>query len=85
MANVDMYTTSMCPFCVRAEQLLNRKGAEVNKIYIDQDPDKFKEMMQRANGSRSVPQIFINDEHIGGYDDLVDLDMDGELVPMLEK
>ena len=85
MANVDMYTTSMCSFCVRAEQLLNRKGAEVNKIYIDQDPENFKEMMQRASGSRSVPQIFINDEHIGGYDDLVELDMDGELVPMLEK
>lgn len=85
MANVDMYTTSVCPFCIRAEQLLSRKGADVNKIYIDQDPDKFKEMLQRASGRRSVPQIFIGDEHIGGYDDLVELDMDGELVPMLEK
>lgn len=85
MANVEMYTTGVCSFCLRAEQLLTRKGAVVNKIYIDQDVDKLKEMMQRANGKRSVPQIFINDTHVGGYDDLVDLDMDGELVPMLEK
>ena len=85
MANVEMYTTSVCPFCVRAEQLLVRKGVEVNKIYIDQDADKFKEMLQRAKGRRSVPQIFIDDQHVGGYDDLVDLDMDGELVSMLEK
>lgn len=85
MANVEMYSTAVCPYCIRAEQLLIRKGAEVNKIYIDRDADKFKEMLQRAKGSRSVPQIFINDTHVGGYDDLVELDMDGELEPMLEK
>ena len=85
MANVEMYSTAVCPYCIRAEQLLARKGAEVNKIYIDRDAEQFKEMIQRAKGSRSVPQIFINDIHVGGYDDLVELDMDGKLVPMLEK
>jgi glutaredoxin 3 len=80
-----MYCTAVCPYCVRAEQLLTKKGVtEIEKIRIDVDQDRFGEMMQRSGGRRTVPQIFIGDTHVGGFDDLVDLDMDGELEPMLK-
>jgi len=85
MAKVLMYSTAVCPYCVRAEQLLTKKGVEeIEKIRIDIDQDRFAEMMERSNGRRTVPQIFIGDRHVGGFDDLVDLDMDGELMPLLE-
>jgi len=85
MASVLMYCTAVCPYCVRAEQLLTKKGVtEIEKVRIDVDQDRFAEMMQRSNGRRTVPQIFIGDTHVGGYDDMVDLDMDGELMPLLE-
>jgi len=85
MAKVVMYSTAVCPYCVRAEQLLNKKGVqEIEKIRIDLEPDRFAEMMEKSNGRRTVPQIFIGDTHVGGYDDMVDLDMDGELVPLIE-
>lgn len=84
MAKVVMYCTAVCPYCVRAEQLLLRKGVqEIDKIRIDMDQDRLGEMMQRSGGRRTVPQIFIGDTHVGGYDDLVDLDMDGGLEPLL--
>jgi len=85
MSKVVMYSTAVCPYCVRAEQLLTKKGvAEIEKIRIDLDPDRFEEMMTLSQGRRTVPQIFIGETHVGGYDDLVDLDMDGELMPLLE-
>jgi len=85
MAKVLMYSTAVCPYCVRAEQLLLKKGVvDIEKVRIDIDQDRFAEMMERSNGRRTVPQIFIGDTHVGGYDDMVDLDMDGELVPLLE-
>ncbi|NOY65871.1 MAG: glutaredoxin 3 [Gammaproteobacteria bacterium] len=85
MAKVLMYSTAVCPYCIRAEQLLAKKGVEdIEKIRIDIDQDRFAEMMQRTNGRRTVPQIFIGDTHVGGYDDMVELDMDGELMPLLE-
>ena len=85
MAKVLMYCTAMCPYCVRAEQLLTKKGVnDIEKVRIDIDQDRFAEMMERSSGRRSVPQIFIGDTHVGGYDDMVDLDMDGELMPLLE-
>ena len=56
----------------------------IEKIRIDTDPERFQEMMERTGGRRTVPQIFIGDTHVGGYDDMVDLDMDGELMPLLE-
>jgi glutaredoxin 3 len=68
---------------VRAEQLLNKKGAQVEKVMIDRHPEKFAEMQKLSGGRRTVPQIFIGDRHVGGYDDMVDLDMDGELEPLL--
>jgi glutaredoxin 3 len=84
MAKVVMYCTAVCPYCVRAEQLLRKKGVEeINKIRVDLEPDRFQDMLAKSGGRRTVPQIFIGETHVGGYDDMVDLDMDGELVPLL--
>lgn len=84
MAKVEMYCTGMCGYCVRAEMLLQKKGVEIEKIFVDRDPDRFREMLQRAYGRRTVPQIFIDDRHIGGFDDLYELDIDGGLDPLLQ-
>jgi glutaredoxin 3 len=83
METVRMYSTQICPYCVRAENLLNRKGVEVKKILVDHNPTELTTMI-KLSGRRSVPQIFIGDKHVGGYDDLVELDMDGELDPLLK-
>ncbi|QSI78294.1 MULTISPECIES: glutaredoxin 3 [Niveibacterium] len=83
MAKVVMYATAVCPFCVRAEQLLRRKGvSEIEKIRIDLDPAQRDHMME-ITGRRTVPQIFIGERHIGGCDDLYALDHAGELDPLL--
>ncbi len=80
---VLMYSSAVCPYCVRAEQLLTRKGvAEIEKVRIDLDPSRREEMMQKT-GQRSVPQIFIGDFHVGGCDDLYALDRAGKLDPLL--
>lgn len=82
--NVRMYATGVCPYCVRAEALLKRKGIEqIEKIRIDLDPQRRDEMMQ-LTGRRTVPQIFIGDYHVGGCDDLYVLDHDGKLDPLLK-
>ncbi|HUY02790.1 MAG TPA: glutaredoxin 3 [Rhodocyclaceae bacterium] len=82
-AKVLMYTTAVCPYCMRAEQLLHRKGvADIEKIRVDLDPARREEMMART-GRRSVPQIYIGDTHVGGYDDLAALDHAGGLDPLL--
>jgi len=83
MSKIVMYSTAFCPYCVRAEQLLLRKGVEVDKVRVDQEPDRFDEMLEKAYGRRTVPQIFIGETHVGGYDDLAELDMKGELDPLL--
>lgn len=83
MADVVMYTSAFCGYCVQAENLLNKKGAEITKFRVDQDPTKFREMMQRSHGRRTVPQIFIGDTHVGGFDDLYELDLDGKLDALL--
>lgn len=78
-----MYSTGVCPYCVRAEQLLNRKGVtSIEKIRVDLDPARRVEMMEKT-GRRTVPQIYIGDTHVGGCDDLVALDAAGELKPLL--
>ena len=77
-----MYCTSACPFCQSAEQLLLRKGAKIEKIRVDVDPARRTEMMQRT-GRRTVPQIYIGERHIGGFDDLAALDATGGLDPLL--
>jgi glutaredoxin 3 len=82
-ANVEIYTWSTCPFCIRAKGLLNKKGVEYTEYCIDGDEAARAKMAQRANGRRSLPQIFINDKHIGGCDDLHALDAQGKLEPML--
>jgi len=83
MPEVRMYTTSVCPFCQRAEQLLQARGViAIEKIRIDLDPQRRAEMMA-ASGRRTVPQIWIGERHVGGFDDLAALDRAGELLPLL--
>lgn len=82
MARVRMYTTAVCPFCQMAERLLQSKGAEVDKIRVDLDPAERTAMMEKT-GRRTVPQIYIGDTHVGGYDDLAALDRAGRLDPLL--
>ena len=83
MAAVLMYSTASCPFCILAERLLRARGvADIAKIRVDLDPARRGEMIERT-GRRTVPQIYIGERHIGGYDDLVVLDRAGELVPLL--
>jgi glutaredoxin 3 len=78
-----MYSTAVCPYCVRAENLLRARGVtEIEKIRVDLDPQRRAEMMERTS-RRTVPQIFIGDYHVGGCDDLIALDQAGKLVPML--
>ncbi len=84
MAKVEMYATEVCPYCVRAEALLRRKGVtEIEKIRVDLDPAKRQEMEARVPGARTVPQIFIDGRHVGGCDDLYELDRQGKLDPLL--
>ncbi len=83
MPKVVMYSTAVCPYCQRAEMLLKQRGVtEIEKIRIDLDPAQRDEMMAKT-GRRTVPQIFIGDRHVGGFDDLAALDRDGGLAPLL--
>jgi glutaredoxin 3 len=81
--NIEIYTWQSCPFCIRAKALLNKKGVEFTEYSIDGDEQARSEMAQRANGKRSLPQIFVDDAHIGGCDDLHDLDDRGKLNALL--
>lgn len=81
-AHVVMYHTAMCPYCVRAERLLEAKGVHVEKIRVDLDPEQKTIMMQKT-GRRTVPQIYVGDTHVGGFDDLYALDQSGRLDPLL--
>jgi len=79
-----MYTTAVCPYCVRAKQILKAKGVEqIDEVRVDMDPAERVRMME-TTGRRTVPQIFIGDTHVGGCDDLVALDARGGLVPLLQ-
>ena len=83
MADITMYTTAVCPYCQRAEQLLRSKGVtEINFIRVDVEPQLREEMMTRT-GRRTVPQIYIGATHVGGFDDLAALDRAGGLEPLL--
>lgn len=85
MTEVTMYSTQICPFCRRAEQLLKGKGIDdLKKIRVDLEPDQMDIMIART-GRRSVPQIFIGDTHVGGYDDLAALDRAGRLDALLQQ
>jgi glutaredoxin 3 len=83
MAKIIMYCTAVCPYCVAAERLLNSKGvSQIDKVRIDLQPGLREEMMERT-GRRTVPQIYIDDRHVGGFDDLSALNAKGELEPLL--
>lgn len=85
MPKVLIYATAVCPYCINAERLLNSKGVkEINKIRVDLQPEMRLEMMQKT-GRRTVPQIYIGELHIGGFDDLRALDMSGGLDPLLAR
>jgi glutaredoxin 3 len=79
MAQVEMYSTAWCPYCARAKALLQKKGVAFVEIDIDKEPERRAEMIRRAHGGRSVPQIFIDGEHIGGSDEMTALDRAGKL------
>lgn len=84
MSDVKMYTTAVCPYCIRAEQLLRQRGVEdIQKIRVDQQPEARDEMIT-LTGRRTVPQIFIGTTHVGGCDDLYALDRAGKLLPLLK-
>lgn len=83
MTKITMYTTGFCPYCKMAENLLRSKGVtEIEMIRVDLDPEQRLDMMDKT-GRRTVPQIYIGDRHVGGYDDLTRLDHQGELVSLL--
>ena len=84
MAEVIIYSTMMCPFCVNAKNLLEEKGVSYQEIRVDEDQSKLSEMLSKSSGRRTVPQIFINDEPIGGSDELHALEQSGELDRLLE-
>lgn len=84
MARVLMYTTAMCPYCVNAKKLLAEKGVEVEEIRVDRDPQLRQEMMEKSR-QRTVPQIWIDDFHVGGFTDLWALDKSGKLNGLLGK
>jgi glutaredoxin 3 len=83
MAKVVMYTSAVCPYCINAERLLRNKGVtEIEKIRVDLQPQLREEMMAKT-GRRTVPQIYIGEQHVGGFDDLHALDVQGALEPLL--
>jgi glutaredoxin 3 len=85
MPKIIMYSTAICPYCINAERLLMAKGVtEINKIRVDLQPEQREEMMQKT-GRRTVPQIYIGEQHIGGFEELRALDLVGELEPLLAK
>ena len=83
MAVVEIYTTAYCPYCVRAKALLEHKGTEYTEIKVDGDSQLRAQMTERANGGYTVPQIFINQQHIGGCDDMMALEARGQLDALL--
>jgi glutaredoxin 3 len=84
MQSVKMYTTAVCPYCIRAKQILKARGVEaIDEVRVDMQPDERMKMMQ-ITGRRTVPQIFIGDTHVGGCDDLQALDSRGGLLPLLQ-
>ena len=81
--NIEIYTMTHCPYCVKAKQLLTKKGQSYKEINLDEHENLWEESMKRSGGRQTVPQIFINGAHVGGCDDLYALDKAGKLDPML--
>lgn len=84
MPNIEVYTSDYCPYCTHAKALLQRKGAAYKEINVGSDHEARLALVKKANGLRTVPQIFINGQHIGGFDALSKLDQDGKLDPLLQ-
>ena len=84
MARVMMYSTGVCPYCQMAERLLSAKGVAIEKVRIDLEPDRRAEMMEKT-GRRTVPQIYVGETHVGGYDDLAALERAGKLDDLLQR
>lgn len=85
MPNILIYTKDYCPYCTRAKELLKRKGySDITEIDVTHDAEKLQEMLSKANGQRTVPQIFINGTHVGGFDNMAALDKDGKLDGLLK-
>ena len=80
---VVVYTGAACPYCERAKMLLERKGVPYREVRIDRDPEGLAAMLERSGGRRSVPQIFVGDHHVGGFDDMSALNLEGRLDPLL--
>lgn len=84
MSKIEVYSTAVCPYCVAAKNLLKSRGLEWVELRIDTDAVQRDAMLARSGGRRTVPQIFVNDQHVGGYDDLVAADRSGKLSQLLE-
>ena len=80
---IEVYSTAVCPYCVAAKNLLKSKGLEWSEVRIDTDPAQRDAMLTRSGGRRTVPQIFVTDQHVGGFDDLVAADRSGKLAELL--
>jgi len=85
MSKIEVYSAAVCPYCVSAKNLLKSKGLEWTEVRVDADPAQRDAMLARSGGRRTVPQIFVNDQHVGGYDDLVAADRSGKLAQLLEQ
>lgn len=83
MKTVEIYTSPLCGFCHAAKRLLNEKGVSFSEVDVLQNPERKQEMIQRANGGRTVPQIFVGDDHVGGCDELYALEREGKLDALL--
>ena len=83
MKNVRIYTTQICPYCIRAKRLLDKKGVSYDELRLDKNPELVKEAIEKSGGLRTVPQIFIEDYHVGGCDDLYALDAEDKLNDLL--
>src|SRR6185312_8715538 len=84
MSKIEVYSTAVCPYCVAAKNLLKARGLEWTEVRVDTDPSQREAMLTRSGGARTVPQIFINDHHVGGFDDLAAADRSGKLAQLLE-
>ncbi|HET6553312.1 MAG TPA: glutaredoxin 3 [Dyella sp.] len=84
MPKIEIYSTAVCPYCVSAKNLLKAKGLEWTEVRVDMDPAQRDAMLARSGGRRTVPQIFINGHHVGGFDDLAAADRNGKLAELLE-
>ena len=84
MPKIEIYTTAICPYCVAAKNFLVAKGASYEEVRVDRDRERFAEMLKRSNNRRTVPQIFINGHHVGGFDDMIALERAGGLDALLK-